>query len=439
MDQNAITLRNVSKKYQLYESLSHRVYEALHPFKKKYHREFWALRDISLEIPKGATVGILGVNGSGKSTLLQIICSILQPTSGMVEVNGKVAALIELGAGFNPDLTGRENAEINCAIQGLDAQAVQNRLPEIEAFADIGEFFDQPVKTYSSGMFMRVAFATAISVDPEILIIDEALGVGDARFQQKCFRKFRDFQEAGKTILLVTHDRDAVPRLCSLAVLLDKGHILMVGNPKAVTDRYSELLSLKDGEANSPAQDIQIAVEIAETNDGDQVTEFAQFSGKFHQDDRCPQNPTYNHNEHRYGVRRAAIVDYRLEAEGRTNPAEVGVDASIVLYLKVYFADIVDDPLTGFTVKSKDGLVVFSTNSRWLGCRLTARKAGDVVIYKFSFRASLAAADWFIGAAVAANESEMLDNREDMIHLVVTSATRMYGVAALRPELSELS
>src|SRR6185295_5992911 len=181
--------------------------------------------------------------------LLQIICSILQPTTGTVEVRGRVAALIELGAGFNPALSGRENAELNCTIMGLGAKEVREKLPLIEAFADVGEFFEQPVKTYSSGMFMRVAFATAVHVDPEILVIDEALAVGDARFQQKCFRKFRDFQEAGKTIILVTHDRTAVPRLCSMGVLLNRGRLLQVGAPKEITDRYSYLLTHGDEES----------------------------------------------------------------------------------------------------------------------------------------------------------------------------------------------
>lgn len=440
----AISLRNVSKKYQLYASLRHRVYEALHPLKKKYHREFWALHDISLDIPKGATVGILGVNGSGKSTLLQIICSILQPTSGTVEVHGKVAALIELGAGFNPDLTGRENAEINCAIQGLDAQTVRRKLPEIEAFADIGDFFDQPVKTYSSGMFMRVAFSTAIGANPDILIIDEALAVGDARFQQKCFRKFREFQAAGKTIILVTHDRSAVPRLCSIGILLNQGDLLMIGDPKEVTDKYSKLLALgSDDDATrkaSPRHQVASDEHAADRANAD-VTGMglSAFVSSSHKDDRCPANASYNKNEHRFGTRQASIVDYLVCSRGSPNPVDVKVDESVELYVKVRYEAAVDDPLVGFTVKSRDGLLVFSVNSRWLTRPLSPCAAGDMMIYKFVFRASLAAADWFIGLAVAASESEILDNREDMIHIRVTSPIRTSGLTALRPELTEMT
>ena len=325
----AISLRGVSKKYQLYDSLQHRLYEALHPFKKKLHREFWALRDVSMEVPRGATVGILGVNGSGKSTLLQIICSILQPTSGEVAVQGRVAALIELGAGFNPDLTGRENAEINCAIMGLDGKTVRERLPGIEAFADIGEFFEQPVKTYSSGMFMRVAFATAISVDPDILIIDEALAVGDAKFQEKCFRKFREFQSAGKTILLVTHDRSAVPRLCTHGVLLHKGRVLLEGSPKDVTDQYSQLLTngdVPEQAVGKAGKDVALdpgSPLLSTVAPGTTLSAVERFLVQRSLSDRCPQNPTYNKNEFSYGQGGASIVDYLISEDGIVNQQDV--------------------------------------------------------------------------------------------------------------------
>ena len=194
-DSIAIRIENLSKKYRLFASPRARLKEALHPFGKKYHREFWALKDVSFEVPKGQTLGILGRNGSGKSTLLQIIASVLQPTEGRVEVNGRVSAMLELGAGFNPEFTGRANVMFIGTLMGFSEADMRERLPAIEAFADIGEFIDQPVKTYSTGMFARLAFAAAINVDPDILVVDEILAVGDARFQQKCFRKFQEFQE----------------------------------------------------------------------------------------------------------------------------------------------------------------------------------------------------------------------------------------------------
>lgn len=433
----AISLRGVSKKYQLYESLGHRVYEALHPFKKKYHREFWALRDISLDIPKGSTVGILGVNGSGKSTLLQIICSILQPTSGTVEVHGKVAALIELGAGFNPDLTGRENAEINCAIQGLDAQTVRNRIPEIETFADIGEFFDQPVKTYSSGMFMRVAFATAIGVDPDILIVDEALAVGDARFQQKCFRKFRDFQQQGKTIVLVTHDRKAVPRLCNLGFLFDKGRIVETGDPKLVADRYSRLLALNSSDRISD-EILTLESPGAEENNsatGSNSSPLQNFLSAKGREDCCDRNATYNKGEHRYGIGGAIILDYLLACDGDENPTSIISGKELSIYVRIGFDKEIESPILGVTVQAKDGILAFSTNSSWLNVELPSTSAGDVLNYCFRVRMALGVGDWFIGLAIANEDNNILDMRDALIHIYVDQAQRSAGIASLPTEL----
>ena len=239
---SAVSVQNVSKKFRLFGSPKERFWEALHPFKKQYHREFWALKDISFEVPKGMTLGIVGRNGSGKSTLLQVICSVLRPTSGKVTVNGRISALLELGAGFNPEFTGRDNVLLNGALMGFSRKEMEERLPLIESFADIGEFIDQPVKIYSSGMFVRLAFAAAINVDPDILIVDEVLAVGDAKFQHKCYQKFLEFQEAGKTIILVTHNTDAIVRHCDCAILLENGGIVEIGEPKSITNYYMDLL-----------------------------------------------------------------------------------------------------------------------------------------------------------------------------------------------------
>lgn len=242
MEQTAISVQNVSKKFRLFNSSRERLLEALHPFNKKYHKEFWALKDISFEIKKGTTVGIVGRNGAGKSTLLQIICSILKATSGTVTVNGKVSTLLALGAGFNPEFTGRQNVLMNGALMGLSTEEMKKRLPEIEKFADIGEFIDQPMKIYSSGMSVRLTFAAAINVDPDILVVDEALAVGDAKFQHKCYGKFLEFQKVGKTILFVTHSTDAVVKHCDSAILLERGEIIEIGEPKQIINYYIDLL-----------------------------------------------------------------------------------------------------------------------------------------------------------------------------------------------------
>jgi lipopolysaccharide transport system ATP-binding protein len=442
-----ISLRGVSKKYHLYDSLSHRVYEALHPFKKKYHREFWALRDIDLDIPAGATVGILGVNGSGKSTLLQILCSILQPTSGTVAVRGKVAALIELGAGFNPELTGRENAELNCTILGLDRGELRTKLPQIEAFADIGEFFDQPVKTYSSGMFMRVAFATAASAEPDILVIDEALAVGDARFQQKCFRKFRDFQAAGKTILLVTHDRSVVPRLCTYGLLLHQGRLLRSGTPKDVTDHYSYILThgdtpqqpdslLNEDAFSTPASPSSSASDPSLVRHVPHAIE--SFCAQKDPTDRCQHNTTYNKNEFCYGLGGAAIVNYLISANGVINPVEVECGTSVEIYIRVRFDRQVDQPLVGLCVKTRDGTLVYGTHSGWLKQQLSSGVPGMVATYKFTLSMDLGADDWFFDLAVSASQTEILHAREAVLHVRSVSTTMSTGFVSLRAQVAEI-
>jgi lipopolysaccharide transport system ATP-binding protein len=238
----AVSVKGVSKKYRLYDSPKHRLKEALHPFRKKYHREFWALRDVSFELKKGETVGIVGKNGSGKSTLLQILCGILQPTGGEVSVIGRISALLELGAGFNPEFTGRGNIYLNGAIKGFTKEEMDDKFDDIAGFADIGNFMDQPVKTYSSGMYIRLAFAAAINIAPDILIVDEALSVGDEAFQRKCFSRIQAIQEKGSTILFVSHNASAVVELCKRAILLDNGELLLSGKPKRVVARYHKML-----------------------------------------------------------------------------------------------------------------------------------------------------------------------------------------------------
>lgn len=242
MNQTMVSLKNISKKFRLFESPTDRLKEALHPFKKKYHKEFWALKDISFDVRKGETIGIVGRNGSGKSTLLQILCGVLRPTTGSVTVNGRISALLELGADFSPEFSGRENVLMKGIRAGLSKAEMKDRLHEIEKFADIGDFINYPIKTYSSGMFVRLAFATAINIDPEVLIVDEALAVGDVKFQHKCYQKFIEFQKAGKTIIFVTHDIQAVLKHCNKAILLENGSAIDSGNPVTVTTYYVDLL-----------------------------------------------------------------------------------------------------------------------------------------------------------------------------------------------------
>jgi len=242
-DNIAIKVKNVTKVYHLYDKPQDRFKEALHPFRKSYHHDFFATNDISFEIKKGETVGIIGKNGAGKSTLLKMITGVLTPTSGDIQVNGKIASLLELGAGFNPEMTGLENIYLNGTLMGFSHQEMEPKIEAILEFADIGEFIYQPVKVYSSGMFARLAFSVAINVEPDILIVDEALSVGDARFQSKCIRKMEELAEKGITILFVTHDMQTVNKFCKEVVWLQDGMISQMGEPAKIIENYGSFMA----------------------------------------------------------------------------------------------------------------------------------------------------------------------------------------------------
>ena len=241
-DDIAISVRNLGKTYRLFGHPGDRIKQFLSLGMKKYHNEFTALHDVSFDIKKGETVGIIGRNGSGKSTLLQLICGILKPTRGTVKVNGRISALLELGAGFNPEFTGRENVYFQGAVMGISKEEMDARFDEIAAFADIGEFIDQPVRTYSSGMFVRLAFAVAVSVEPEVLVVDEALAVGDSKFQKRCHGRIRQLEQAGVALLFVSHDYELVNTLTKKALLLDRGQAVHWGNSRETTHLYRKIL-----------------------------------------------------------------------------------------------------------------------------------------------------------------------------------------------------
>lgn len=263
--EQVIKVDHVSKVYKIYDQPTDRFKEALGIGKKQYHRDYYALNDLSFQVGKGEIVGIVGRNGSGKSTILKILTGVLNPSAGSVEVTGKVAALLELGAGFNMEYTGMKNIYLNAAMMRVSQEEIEKRIPDILAFADIGDYINQPVKTYSSGMFVRLAFAVAINVDPDILIVDEALAVGDARFQMKCMDKFMEFVQRGKTILFVTHDVNSVKRFCNRAIWLNQGHMIMEGNTDEVTDRYLDFLKSDMPIDQFLSQIVSPAVPIPET------------------------------------------------------------------------------------------------------------------------------------------------------------------------------
>ena len=243
---NAIAVQNLGKKFKLFTSPGGRFLEYMSVGKVKRHEDFWALKDISFAIPSGTTLGILGQNGSGKSTLLSILAGVLYPSEGSFEINGKVSAILELGSGFHPEFSGKDNIYMYGSIMGLAKQEIDNRIDEIIRFSELGDFIDQPLRTYSSGMIVRLAFSVAVNVDADILIVDEALAVGDAIFQHRCFRKIREMQAAGKTILYVGHDTEAVRNLCTSAMLLDGGRVIERGDPNTVVNKYYAIISERE-------------------------------------------------------------------------------------------------------------------------------------------------------------------------------------------------
>jgi homopolymeric O-antigen transport system ATP-binding protein len=416
----AVSVCELSKKYRLFSTPMERLKESLHPFRKRYHREFWALKGVSFDIPKGQVLGILGRNGSGKSTLLQIIASVLRPTSGTVTVNGRVSALLELGAGFNPEFTGRQNVMLNGTIMGVPHDEMLERMPAIINFADIGEFFDQPMKIYSSGMFVRVAFAASVHVDPDILIIDEALAVGDAKFQHKCFQRLADLQAEKKTVIVVTHNSSLVTSYCDQAVLLDGGRLITSGAPVHVVDRYYDLLfedtmktrSLADGQ---PAR-AGITVDETENRLGDLLDPSTD-------DDLCHTRQSYNKNEVRFGSGAAQLVDYAIESEGQRDVATVRFGAVIGLYIKVVFRRSVQAPVIGFAVKTLEGVEIFGTNTFQMGERLKPVVSGDIRVFKFSFLLRVNPTDYFFDIGVAETDGTragvVLDVRRSIAHCMV--------------------
>lgn len=352
MKEIAIRVSNLKKKYQLYAKPIDRLKEAFHPTRRKYHHDFYALNDLSFEIKKGQIIGIIGKNGSGKSTLLKILTGVLSPTDGQVEVNGRVAALLELGAGFNPEQTGMENIFLSGILMGYSKAEMEKQLPSVLEFADIGEFIHQPVKMYSSGMFVRLAFAVAINVNPDILIIDEALSVGDIRFQMKCIRKMKEFFDAGKTVLFVGHDLAAINSFCSHCLWINEGKLIKQGAPKEVTDEYTSFMAYGMVSLSREASEVRKSEWLK--TDGFQS----------------------------FGDREAEIVGLAVtDQAGRILPNLLGGER-IHITMRVESRVRLDEPIFGFIVKNRLGAPVFGGNTFVHEVNLEAIDPGK---YEFQF------------------------------------------------------
>ena len=413
----ALRVEGVSKRYRIYERPNDRLKEMLTRGRWKRHQEFWALKDVNFEIEAGTTTGIIGPNGSGKSTLLQIMTGTLEPTHGSVWHEGRTAALLELGSGFNSEFTGVENVFMNAALMGFSRSETEALLPEIERFAEIGPFIHQPVKTYSSGMYVRLAFSVAISASPQILIIDEALSVGDAVFQHRCMRRLKEMQESGVTIFFVSHDLGAIRALCSQAILLHAGHMVAQGKPTAVLSQYQKLIMAREkayDKKQPPPEGIASTQEIAEVLD---ETPRLQCS--------------YRHGDGSAEVVRVELLDSTYRP---ITLVETGEAVTIRMYVR--FATDVDDPVFGFLLRNRHGIHLFGTNTDLQQMRLGSVRRGEVIEVSFLFNCWLAPDSCSVTVAVHSRNAISYDWLDGVLLFQVVSPVAMEGVANLNASAS---
>jgi lipopolysaccharide transport system ATP-binding protein len=426
----AIRVQNLSKCYQIYDTPRDRLKQFVLPrvrrlagrLPKQYFREFWALKNVSFEIKKGETVGIIGRNGSGKSTLLQMICGTLNPTGGNIETNGRIAALLELGSGFNPEFTGRENVYMNALVLGLSNEEVDARFNDIVAFADIGDFIEQPVKTYSSGMMVRLAFAVAINIDPEILIVDEALSVGDELFQRKCFSRIEAISAGGATILFVSHSGGQIVELCDRAVLLDAGEKLAAGLPKQIVGRYQKLLY-------APADKHDAIREHIRRTDEHVVTTDRAVENTSHEDHPQIESIPGRQESFDPNLRPSSTIEYESHGAYIKSPAVLTMAGEKInnlvrgnTYRYSYSVDFIK-----CANNVRFGMLIKTTSGMELGGGVSASAARDSLAYveagstyqvEFQFRCALNAGVYFLNAGVVGD----INGSETYLHRLIDIA-----------------
>jgi lipopolysaccharide transport system ATP-binding protein len=394
-----LQVQNVSKIYRLYRRPADRLLELL-PFSNNYApEEFWALRDVSLTVERGEVLGVIGPNGSGKSTLLQIVSGILEPTRGRVVARGRIAALLELGAGFNPEFSGRENVFLNGEILGISRRDMERVFPEIERFAEIGAFMNRPVKEYSTGMYVRLAFSTAIHVDPEILIVDEALAVGDAIFANRCIKKFVELKERKVTVLFVSHDLGLVKRLCDRAALMIDGRVAAFGNPSEVVNRYVGLV-LERQERDEPRGDLPKA------------------------------GASFRHGDGASEIVSADLFNARGESTRNLEPHE-----TVSIRVRAVAKRNVEDPVVGILIRNRLGIDVFGTNTRIEGIDLGNIPAGEMFEVDFTFDCLLTRQDYTLTVATQHREGYSQDWLDDVLAFSVTDARDVAGLANFKTKV----
>ena len=423
MSDYAISVEHVEKMYKLYDKPTDRLKESLGLTRKKKYKEHYALHDVNFQVNKGETVGIIGTNGSGKSTILKIITGVLNPTAGEVKVNGRISALLELGAGFNMEYTGIENVYLNGTMIGFTREEIDAKLNDILEFADIGDFVYQPVKTYSSGMFVRLAFAVAINIDPEILIVDEALSVGDVFFQAKCYHKFEEFKKLGKTILFVSHDLGSIGKYCDRVVLLNQGVKLNEGKPKEMIDIYKKLL------VNQYVDEDEAEKEQENESDNENTKE---ESGTWK--DMTTSNPDIVE----YGNGLANIIDYGIKdaAGNMSNAIEKGSDFTIMF--KVKFNEKVSDPIFAITIKDLKGTEITGTNTMFEKIDTGTVNKDEVRSVSFTQNMNLQGGDYLVSLGCTGyrdGEFTVYHRLYDVFNITVISNKNTVGYYDMNSEI----
>ncbi|WP_125142812.1 ABC transporter ATP-binding protein [Clostridium transplantifaecale] len=437
----AIEIKDVTKIYRLYEKPIDRLKESLNIGHKEYHKDFYALSNISFSVEKGQTIGIIGTNGSGKSTILKIITGVLTPTSGQVKVDGTISALLELGAGFNMDYTGIENIYMNGTMMGFSRKEMEAKLQDILEFADIGDFVYQPVKTYSSGMFVRLAFALAINVEPEILIVDEALSVGDVFFQSKCYRRMDEIRKNGTTIVMVTHDMGSIIKYCDKVILLNRGEFIAEGSAGKMVDMYKKILA---------GQMEALREELAQMSDfsGEKVVLAEMGGGEPGEDPASADKAsgpslmrnklTVNLNREEYGDGRAEIFDMGL-IDQRGNITNLLLKGeSFTIKEKIRFNDAIQAPIFTYTIKDKKGNDLTGTNTLFEGTDIKPVKKGDVYEVAFTQKMTLQGGEYLLSMSCTGfenGEHVVYHRLYDVVNITVISNKNTVGVYDMEPEV----
>lgn len=414
----ALRVEEISKQYRIYNRPGDRLKESLTRGRWKWHREFWALRNISFEIEEGTTTGIIGPNGSGKSTLLQIVTGTLEPTHGSVWHEGRVAALLELGAGFNLEFTGLENVFMSAALMGFSRRETEALLPRIESFAEIGEFIHQPVKLYSSGMYVRLAFATAVSTEPQILIIDEALSVGDAIFQHRCLRRIKELQESGTTILFVSHDPSAIRNLCSSCILLKEGQMEASGSTLEVLNRYQRLIMEHESAYN------QQHPHVSKTSG---TTEQKTVGGDPELGEKSPDlRFTFRH-----GDGSAEILDARVATSSGESADLIDSGSQLTVIVRARFNRDIERPVVGFLLRNRHGVHAYGANTEQKGLSWNKALTGEVFEVSFTFECWLGTDLYSLSVAIHSEAGKSYDWLDGVHFFRVASVSPLEGIANL--------